>query len=275
MELTPVPRRQYSHSRVGANNAELFGHTIPAEVLSGNACEVVNAGLGRVRQRKYSKPSRNISRASSSTEFFLPELMQPATPKAKVLEMYTAYGTVLEVLRHSGHDVTGNDLPNMLVEKDDPASSMLRPINHTDTDRKTDDYGLAINVGDPTEFKWLYKNIIGSFRFPMRIFDAGKTPYPCTENEFDVTICPQAVEHYCHPDDWMIVLDELCRITKETIAILLCSPSHASQMTKDGSVGSFNRAGQKLKQYNANGFRCLRRSIRRRHALGFKLVAVK
>lgn len=206
-------------------------------------------------------------------ELLLPELMFDNAPKKKVLEMSTAHGAVLEVLRHFGHDVTGNDYANMLTAKDDAVSSILRPLNYEDANRKTDDYGNAVDLNSSEDVTWPYKNIIEAIDIPMRIFDAGKVPYPAEDGEFDVTICLQALEHYCHPDDWMAIVKEFCRITKESIVIFLNPPDRAAQMDKGDYLASFDKARLALRKYDANGFRCVHTSIWFGHALGFKLMA--
>ncbi|MCG6884894.1 MAG: class I SAM-dependent methyltransferase [Silicimonas sp.] len=200
--------------------------------------------------------------------------MTPSVPAQKVLEMSTAHGAVLEVLRHFGHEVVGNDFANMLSGSDTAVSSVLRPVNHADPGRKTDDYGNAVDLENSEDVIWPYRNIIESVGIPMRIFDAGKTPYPADDKEFDVTICLQAIEHYCHADDWMVIVDEFCRITKGTIVILLNPPDRAAILDEGDYMIAFNQARMNLRRYASNGFRCVHSSIWFGQALGFKLMAV-
>ncbi|MGB0507448.1 MAG: hypothetical protein ACPGGK_14740 [Pikeienuella sp.] len=235
--------------------------------------EDVDAGLGRPLQRKYIKRPRNIRRAWNRLELLLPELMHDNVSMKKVLEMSTAHGAVLEILRHFGHDVVGNDFANMLSANDGTVSSIFRPVNYTDDKRTTDDYGNAIKLENPQDVVWPYKNIIDSIDIPMRIFDAGQTPYPAEDKEFDVTICLQALEHYCHPKDWMVIVEEFCRITKGSIVIFLNPPVRAALKDEGNYMEYFNRARLALRKYNANGFSCVHTSIWFGQALGFKLMA--
>ena len=270
-EFTPKLRRHYRHLRVGADHADLFGQDIPTHLLTDYECDDVNAGLSRIVQRKYTVRARNIRRAWNRIELLLPELMSSTGPRKAILEMSTAHGAVLEVLRHFGHEVVGNDFANMLQDNEGAKSSVLRPVNFAGDQRARDDYGNLIE-GEKT--LWPYKNIIDSIGIPMRIFDAGQTPYPVGDKEFDVTICLQAIEHYCHPDDWMVIVEEFCRITRNSIVILLNPPARAAQMAEDDYLASFNRARNDLRQYNSNGFRCVHSSIWFGEALGFKLMAI-
>jgi len=272
-EFTPELRRQFRHLRVGADIADLFGDPIPEELITDYTVEDPEAGMGRPLQRKYLHRGRNIRRAWNRVELLLPELMNKDAPKQKILEMSTAHGAVLEVLRHFGHDVVGNDFANMLSNQGNSISSVIRPVNHVDEDRKLDDYGNAVDMDNSQDVIWPYKNIIDSIKIPMRIFDAGQTPYPADEKEFDVTICLQALEHYCHPNDWMVILDEFCRITKGTFIIFLNPPDRAARLDDGDYMTSFNKARLELRNYNKNGFRCVHTSIWFGTALGFKLMA--
>lgn len=260
--------------RVGADFLDLFGDKIPPELLTEYEVDDVNEGLSRGIQKKYASRPSNIRRCWNRTELFLPELMSKKGKKLRVLEMSTAHGGMLEVLRYFGHEVVGNDYFNMVSGKAPEDRAIFRSLNDKDFSKDTDDYGNAITTGNDTEVRWPYKAIIDSIGIDMNFFDAGVTPYPVPDKDFDVLLCMQAIEHYCHPKDWMDVVDEFCRITRKTIVILL-NPLMENMGDEGDYEEHYGRAKRALKSYNKNGFTCVSTHMHWGEPAGFKLMAVK
>ncbi|MDA9207550.1 class I SAM-dependent methyltransferase [Octadecabacter sp.] len=249
---------------------------IPEELLT--PYNMTPEGEKRVEgiQRKYANRPSNIRRAWNRTQRFLPELMNGGK-KQRVLELSTAHGAQLEVARHFGHEVMGCDYANMVFSNgfgrgnrqgDDVAA--LRGINDKSFDRKVDDYGIEIVEGG--EQDWPYRPICEAIDLPMTIFDGGTTPYPFDDKSYDVTMCFQSIEHYCHPREWDKVLDEMCRITTKSIVLLL-NPLHKDYSKDTEYVEAFDRFRQNTRRFNRNGFSCTATFLHWKSVHGFKLQA--
>jgi hypothetical protein len=267
-------KREARRARIAGDIVDLFGDPIPKALLEDYD---LGAGAGEIPQglqRKYLIRSNNISRCWNRVQLYAPELMREGQPK-KILEMSTAHGGMLEVLRHFGHDVTGNDYVNLVYHPEGEAGSraIYRDVNDTSFIREVDDYGLPVpKAGEPVA-DWPYRKIIESIGIPMSLFDAGHTPYPHKDKAFDVLFCFQAIEHYCHPKDWMQIVAEFCRITRQSIVIML-NPTREDLHAKDPSyLEAFNKARMDLRNYDANGFHCTSTHLHWGQALGFKLSA--
>ncbi|MEM1236613.1 MAG: class I SAM-dependent methyltransferase [Pseudomonadota bacterium] len=257
---------------------ELFPDAPPAELLTDYDIAPNDAQQAHMVMKKYKKRSQNIRRAWNRTQRFLPELLVPDGPKYRVLELSTAHGAQLEIARHFGHEVMGCDYANMVFSEQKRPSKRLaedvaafRSLNDPGFQRETDDYGIKLSDQDGVQ-NWPYRPICESINLPMTIFDAGKTPYPFDDKSYDITMCFQAIEHYCHPDDWMDVIDEVCRITTQSIVILL-NPIHKDYNTEPEYVEAFQKFRMEMRRFNRNGFFCAATFIHWRAAHGFKLVA--
>ena len=193
-------------------------------------------------------------------------------PPQRVLEMSTAHGAMLEVLRHFGHDVIGIDYANMASSAGNQSSAAHRDLNDENFTRTRDDYGIEITEDQRSRPEWPYRKITESIDLPMRIFDAGKTPYPCTDKEFDVLLCFQAMGRYCHPKDWSSLIDEFTRITRKTIVILL-NPVRDPENTPQEYLKAYQDAKLDLRRYRRNRFACVSTFMHWGQAAGFKLTA--
>lgn len=265
-------QRENRKMRIGGDTADLFGDPIPDDLLTDYPVEDLDGQLSRTLQKKYRTRSKNTRRCWNRVQLFLPELMHHDGPPQKVLEMSTAHGAMLEVLRHFGHEVTGNDYVNMVSQTEDNQRAVFRDLNARDFRRDTDDYGLPIPEPGQMPEDWPYRRIIESIDIPMLLFDAGQTPYPIGDKDFDVLICMQAIEHYCHPKDWLNVVDEFCRITRKTI-ILLLNPLMNLIGQPDDYVSAYHQAKLDLRRYRRNGFACTSCHMHWGEVAGFRLTA--
>ena len=107
----------------------------------------------------------------------------------------------------------------------------------------------------------------------MEIFDAGRVPYPLADKSFDVTLCFQAIEHYCHPKDWLPIVDEFCRISRKSVFIML---NRLIPQFRDipEYLSEFNAFRLAMRSYRQNGFVCVSSHVHWDQALGFKLMAI-
>lgn len=226
-------------------------------------------GHGRKLQGKYLKRRRNMVRAMNRVHLYLPELVHG--PPQSVFELSTGHGAVLEVLRHYGHEVMGNDFANMVSGRKNRPSALFRSLNDPEFIREADDYGLPLTPD--TSPDWPYRPIIESIGLPMAIFDAGKTPYPVADASHDYVLCLQAIEHYCHPRDWPGVLAEMRRIARRGIFILL-NPMLPDLAARADYAAAFEAFRALLRRHDAEGFRCVGVFVHWGQALGFKLMRI-
>lgn len=265
-------QKELRHLRVGGDIMDLFGDPVPKELLTEYKSDDLDGQLARNIQKKYKSRPANIKRCWNRVQLFLPELMHQDGPKQRVLEMSTAHGGMLEVLRHFGHEVVGNDYVN-LVSEDKAGRALYRDLNDPDFNRETDDYGLPVPKAGEQLYDWPYRKIIESINIPMNLFDAGKTPYPIRSKDFDVLICMQAIEHYCHPKDWMNVVDEFCRVTKKSVVILLNPMLKNMGGAPRDYAEAYRKAKLDLRTYRRNGFVCSSTYMMWGEPAGFKLTA--
>ncbi|MEM6480073.1 MAG: class I SAM-dependent methyltransferase, partial [Pseudomonadota bacterium] len=221
----------------------LFSEELPASLMGPYELTDAEAARAGVVQGKYLNRNANLKRAWNRTQRFAPELLLDDGPKYRVLELSTAHGAQLEVARHYGHEAMGCDFANMVFTGKDGKGkrwgdnvAALRGLNDTNFERKVDDHGIEITGG--LDQDWPYRPITEAINLPMTIFDGGKTPYPFDDKSYDVTMCFQAIEHYCHPKDWMRVVDEMCRITTRSI-ILLLNPVHRDYARDEAYTDAF------------------------------------
>jgi len=223
-------------------------------VVSDEACET---HLNNV-QNKYLQRFKNARRAWCRIMRFLPEAMNKRD-KLRVLEMSTAHGATLEVLRYFGHDVVGNDFSN---------EGLGRAVNERTTLR---DLNTNIAIEDLDRKDWPYKPLIESLDLDVRLFDAGIVPYPFESSEFDVVLCFDALEHYCHPKDWMDIIDEFVRISKRTVVIKI-NPVRREHVSDEDYMPFVHVFIQKMMDYEKSGFRCVVTDAEYNQPLYFKLM---
>ncbi len=251
-----------------------FGEAPPEEF--SRAYDVSDQDLeGRLEhiQRKYLLRFKNIRRSWSLLLQFMPELMSK-NRSLSILEMSTAHGATLEILRHFGHVVTGNDYANFLGRKG-AVDTRYRRLNEFDLSRHMDDHGLqSISDDDETGngmIDWPYRPIIESVSLDVDLFDAGRVPYPYKDNSFDCVICMDAIEHYCHPLDWMGVVDEFTRISQQSV-LLITNPVQKHRLDDAQYMNAFYSFQQAMRQYDKRGFQCIHAGIRRNQLTTFKLA---
>jgi hypothetical protein len=262
-------RRAYMKMVRVADIGRHFETPVPAEFNQPyTVTETDWTGMSRPPQGKYLNRKRNLRRAMNRIQLFLPELLGGA-PK-RIFELSTAHGAILEVLRHYGHEVMGNDYVNMVSGDTPEQRAIYRRVNDPGFVRDKDDYGLPIPSGDQI-VDWPYRPIIDSIGIPMALFDAGRTPYPLEAQSFDYVLSMQAIEHYCHPQDWMTIVDEMCRIARQGVFLLL-NPMMPEMTADPVYAQAFHKARADLRDFDRHGFRCVGCHLHWGQALGFKLM---
>jgi len=211
-------------------------------------------------QKKYLLRFKNIRRAWVRILRFLPEAMNPRD-KLNVLELSTAHGATLEVLRYFGHKVVGNDFSNDGLRAVGNKRTTLRKVN------------TKIAVDNLDHMDWPYKPIIDSIDLDVKLFDAGQIPYSFKKAEFDVVLCFDALEHYCHPKDWMKIIDEFVRISKKTVVVRI-NPIRREKITDDSYTPFVQTFVQDMLGYSKSGFRCILTEAEFNQPLYFKLMKI-
>jgi hypothetical protein len=263
--------RALKRSSIVGDWSDLFGQPAPDALQMPYFLNAEGKKRNSAIMAKYADRALNTRRAWNRMQRYMPELVRPNADKQVVFEMSTAHGAMLEVARHFGHEVIGNDFANMVFAKKGQEVATTRSLNDKEFTREVDDWGFEIS-DDPAKQDWPYRHITEAQKIPMMIFDGGITPYPIKDKSVDVTMCLQSIEHYCHPDDWMTVIEEMCRITRRSIFILL-NPMHKRFKDVKGYKESFDKARIGLRDYNANGFENVATHMHWGKAHGFKLVA--
>tara|TARA_R110002072_G_scaffold17486_1_gene66402 strand:- start:178 stop:1002 length:825 start_codon:yes stop_codon:yes gene_type:complete len=263
----PAVRKLIKQERIKADTIDLFGETPPAELMADYPLDAEGQRRSATMQQKYAKRGRNIERCWNRIQLYMPELL--ISQPQDVLELSTAHGAMLEILRHYGHNVMGTDYANMAWSKDGAAMSQFRALNDPDFEREHDDRGNAI---DPEKPDWPYRHVVESIDLPMTVFDAGHAPYPFADKSYDMVMCFQAIEHYCHPKDWMVLIDEFCRISRKSVFVLLNRIMPQFREREDYN-NAFNEFRHGMRSYSKNGFICTGTFVHWDQALGFKLTA--
>ena len=266
-----------TRQRIRGDLLDLFGDAPPPELMTPYVLSPEAQKRTDGIQQKYVRREVNIRRAWNRTQRFLPELLIEGGPKHRVMELSTAHGAQLEIARHFGHEVMGCDYANMVFvdgvgisHRTGSTTAAFRALNDDTFERTTDDYGIEI-VQEGFQ-DWPYRPICEAIDLPMTIFDGGATPYPFDDKSYDISMCFQAIEHYCHPDQWLDIIAEMCRITTKSIVLLL-NPIHREYATDEAYVDSFNRFRLAMRSYNENGFYCSATFLHWETAHGFKLQA--
>lgn len=224
--------------------------------------------ISKTVQRKYVVRFKNIRRSWSILLQHLPELMIEGGPSRDVLEMSTAHGATLEILRHFGHRAVGNDFANFLGRRGG-ADSRFRGVNEVDLSAVKDDHHL--NRGDGTVENWPYQPIVESLGLDVRLFDAGHVPYPFERKSFDTVICFDALEHYCHPRDWMTVIEEFVRLARQSV-LVITNPVQGHLVDDVDYVKHFHAFQQQMRQFSREGFQCVHAGVNRNQLTVYKLM---
>jgi len=246
-----------------------FGDLPPEELTHAyDIPEDVLEQMGRTVQRKYIVHFKNIRRSWANLIQYMPELMAEGAAPQDVLEMSTAHGATLEILRLKGHRTVGNDYANFLGQYGEP-DTRCRPANDVDLTGYTDSHGnVAGEFGG-----WPYQPIIDSLGLDVRLFDAGRTPYPFEGKRFDSVLCFDALEHYCHPGDWLKIIAEFTRLARKSI-LLITNPVQGHLVDDEGYMSAFYGFQQAMRSYNRNGFQCVYAGLNRNQLTVYKLMRV-
>ncbi len=226
-------------------------YDLPDEAFDGSLATV---------QKKYLLRFKNIRRAWSRLLCYLPEAMS-GEDRYSVLEMSTAHGAVLEVLRHFGHEVTGSDYSNDYLRGKRDARTPFRDLGDDLADG-------SVDRGD-----WPYRPIIDSLGLNVVTFDAGIIPYPFKQNAFDIVLCFDALEHYCHPKHWIRVVDEFVRLSRRTVVVEI-NPIRRELVEDEGYVGPVRNFYDQMRGYRKDGFRCVGTGTSFNQPRFFKLMNV-
>lgn len=248
-----------------------FGEAPPEEFTE--PYDLTPEGLDLVSktvQRKYVVRFKNIRRSWAILLQHMPELLIEGGRARDVLEMSTAHGATLEILRHFGHRVVGNDFANFLGKKPE-ADSRYRGVNEVDLTRLKDDHHL--NRGDGTIERWPYQPITESLGLDVRLFDAGHVPYPFERKSFDTVLCFDALEHYCHPKDWLTIIAEFTRLARQSV-LLITNPVQGHLVGDAEYMGHFHAFQTAMRRYDHDGFQCIHAGINRNQLTVYKLMRV-
>lgn len=214
--------------------------------------------------RKYLWRKENIRRAWARVHHHFPETLTAQSP-LDILEFSTAHGAMLEVWRHFGHRVRGTDFAGW---PDNYNKMAKRPKFLTPAFEKNHDNPRAEqNLG------WIYQPIIESLGLEVDLFDAGALPYAYGDKSFDIVCCYQAIEAYAKPAQWASVVDEFCRIARQSIVIGFNPPARILREDK-AHMAEAREATEALRSFDRHGFKCVFMEFGETNA-GFHPTAVK
>lgn len=262
--LTREVRRHPSNDEIIA----AFGDLPPADLAV--PYELTPEGLEHVSrciQRKYVIHFKNVRRCWALLLQQMPELMAEGCAPREVLEMSTAHGATLEILRRKGHRVIGNDFANFVGGA--TMDSRYRNFNGSDLTTARDDNGL--HDGSGMVHDWPYRPITESLGLDVRLFDGGSGPYPFEDKSLDTVICFDAIEHYCHPRDWIKVVSEFTRIARRSVLLVpnAVAPYEAKRKDYIEAVYAFQRD---MRNYSDDGWVCVHAGVLRNQLSVFKLM---
>ncbi|MEH7827224.1 class I SAM-dependent methyltransferase [Gemmobacter denitrificans] len=226
------------------------------------------ASLTRAVQRKYVLRFKNIRRSWAHLVQYMPELMRKGAPPRDVLELSSAHGATLEILRHKGHRVVGNDFPNFLSRRNG-LKSHLRRVNEFDPEQHRDDAGYLDENG--VAQGWAYQPLIESIGLDVRLFDAGIVPYPFEDGSFDTLLTFDAIEHYCNPLDWIVLADEFTRVARRSV-LIVANPVQEHMVADKDYMAAFHEAQNALRNYGRDGWECVHAGVYRHQLTVFKLA---
>ncbi|WP_149139596.1 class I SAM-dependent methyltransferase [Gemmobacter caeruleus] len=219
-------------------------------------------------QKKYLRRFGNIRRSWALLLQYLPELMVKGAPQREVLELSTAHGATLEILRHKGHSVLGSDFPNFLG-KNNEHDSRERGVNSFVPGLHRDDHGFVNDAGEAEG--WIYQPLIESLGLDVTLFDAGQVPYPFEDRRFDTLISFDAIEHYCHPRDWMKLVDEFTRLARRSV-LIVTNPVQEHKLEDADYMAAFYAFQKAMRHYRRDGFECVTAGMYRHQLTVFKLM---
>lgn len=262
--LVSVPRRERK-DHTPDDVLAAFGALPPRELCGPyplSAAEL--SALTRRVQRKYVSRFKNIRRSWAILLRHLPELLAPGAPARDVFEMSTAHGATLEILRHHGHRVTGNDV-------------IWTPGGRNGHDRiGRRDPARASGAAEPDPAaggaRCPYRPLTESVGLDVRYFDGGVLPYPFADKAFDAVICCDAIEHYCHPADWGEVVGEFVRLARRSV-LLVMNPvmPGLGDASYAAAVTAFRT---RARQWSEGGFVCVHAGLSRHQLSVFKFMCV-
>lgn len=230
----------------------LAGASLPADLMTGYALS--RDGIERMKLLNKANADRadNVAQAWSRIERYVPELL--TCEPQDVLEMSTTHGALLEVLRYHGHRVMGTDYAPVVWSSD---PSVL------------EEGSVAEQMPRPD---WAYRHVVDSVDLPMTLLDAGAAPLPFRDKSFDTLICFRSMANYTHPEDWMELVEDFCRVSRKSVLVMLdrLAPNrHADFEYRN----AFNRFREDMADFNQDGFTCTARFLEDDQLLGFKLTA--
>lgn len=229
--------------------------------------QIVQLRQNRV-QRKYVSRFTNIRRSWALLLQYMPELMVKGAPQREVLELSTAHGATLEILRHKGHRVMGNDFPNFLSRRNS-LNSRERGVNEFVPGVHRDDHGFLNDEGEAEG--WIYQPIIESLGLDVELFDAGQVPYPFQARRFDTLITFDALEHYCHPRDWMVLVEEFTRIARRSV-LIVTNPVQEHKLADAEYMAAFYAFQRQMRSLRHNGFETVFAGMYRHQLTVFKMM---
>lgn len=256
-----------------ADKSDMFGLGLPDDLKGDYPFNWGQLDRPKAINKKYQRRPLNVRRGWNRVEQFAPELMRRRDKPFDVFEMSTAHGGLLEVCRHFGHNVLGSDYLNLKRGLGVGEGAYMRGVGQDVSARAVDDYGLPLPEAGEEIADWPYRPIIEAIQMPMLLFDGGKPPFPLADKSQDYLFCMQAIEQYCHPDDWDTIVSEFCRITRRAIIIYL-NRVNGPQSKVAGYQEAFDAARLRLRNWDRDGFECTNVHIRFGRALGFRLTPV-
>jgi hypothetical protein len=225
---------------------QLWCPPLPAALHGHYALGGYKPALIRRIAHKYLNRGENLKRAWARVHHHFPETTTGGTV-LDILEFSTAHGAMLEVWRHLGHRVQGTDFGGW--PDDYGRRNKIAPFF---ADLFLADHAVARADTHPG---WPYQPIIESLGLQVDLFDGGQLPYGYASKSFDVVCCYQAIEAYGPPATWDAIVAEFCRIARQAIVIGFNPP--AIKLRKDDAhQAEVHAATERLRQWNATGFRC-------------------
>jgi hypothetical protein len=285
LRLAPAPRKIHKRPKRCAKQPTLKNRSSPLRKTLANSksawlpslpvkapryYDLANYGQEKISGRiapKYLNRRANLRRSWVRICTHMPEATGSGE-KLDILELSTAHGAMLEILRGLGHRVAGTDfaMPADAVK----SYKKLREVEFGNFDKSHEHEIKPDNPG------WSYQPIIESLGLDVQLFDGGQTPYPFEDKSFDIICCYQALEAYAAPDDWDRIVTEFCRIARRAVIIGFNPPGKGQET--DPSWPNTRPAWEKLRTYNANGFQNvmfeMEETGRAFHPTACKLVAV-
>jgi hypothetical protein len=223
--------------------SDLFDEQPPSVLLSDYPLDAAGLERSVMMQQKFLDRRFNVERCWNQIQQYMPELLT-SSPQ-DVLEVSTGHGAMLEILRHYGHNVMGTDYA---------ATTWLS------------------ETGGAEKPDWPFRHVVESIDLPMTVFDNTDGQYPIETKSFDTTLCFQALENSGHPDDWMSVIDEFCRISLKSVFVMLGHLNPKTRANSDYNY-AFHSFRREMRSYRENGFVCSGTFVHWGQALVFKLTA--